>query len=310
MIVLIGIPSEPPLAMVKYELDRLGAPNILFNQRKFDACDLRVKFQNGTLHGVLRIEALEVPLEKIEGAYARPMDDTQLPELGNEQAHSHRFNHCRSLHELLICWLEIAPGRMINRPSAMGSNSSKPYQAQLIRRYGFQIPETLISNDPDEVLAFWQCHGRLIYKSISGVRSIVMEMTPDMVDRLGFIRWCPTQFQQYVQGFDVRVHTIGHQVFATKAHSTATDYRYSGRQGSDMKLEPYQLPSQWEQRCLELSHGIGLAFAGIDLKITPEGEVYCFEVNPCPAYSFYEQNTGQPIAAAVAGYLAGRNGRE
>jgi hypothetical protein len=31
-----------------------------------------------------------------------------------------------------------------------------------------------------------------------------------------------------------------------------------------------------------MADGLGLAFAGIDLKLTPDGEVYCFEVNPCP----------------------------
>ena len=34
-----------------------------------------------------------------------------------------------------------------------------------------------------------------------------------------------------------------------------------------------------------------LEFAGIDLKVTPDNEVYCFEVNPCPAFSYYENNT-------------------
>jgi hypothetical protein len=28
-------------------------------------------------------------------------------------------------------------------------------------------------------------------------------------------------------------------------------------------------------------------------------------VNPSPAFSYYELHTGQPIAAAIAGYLAG-----
>jgi hypothetical protein len=49
----------------------------------------------------------------------------------------------------------------------------------------------------------------------------------------------------------------------------------------------------------------GLAIAGIDLKVTRDNRVYCFEVNPSPAYSYYESNTGQPISSAVADYLAG-----
>jgi hypothetical protein len=33
-------------------------------------------------------------------------------------------------------------------------------------------------------------------------------------------------------------------------------------------------------------------------------EVFRCEVNPCPAFSFCECNTGQPIAASLARYLA------
>ena len=56
----------------------------------------------------------------------------------------------------------------------------------------------------------------------------------------------------------------------------------------------------------ERARGLGLDFAGIDLKLSPDGRVYCFEVNPCPAYSYYQDHAGQPIARAVAFYLAGR----
>jgi glutathione synthase/RimK-type ligase-like ATP-grasp enzyme len=48
---------------------------------------------------------------------------------------------------------------------------------------------------------------------------------------------------------------------------------------------------------------MGLGFAGIDLKITPDDEIYCFEVNPSPAFSYYESNTGQRISEGVAAAL-------
>jgi len=47
-----------------------------------------------------------------------------------------------------------------------------------------------------------------------------------------------------------------------------------------------------------------LHFTGIDLRVTDGGEWYCFEVNPAPAFSYYEKHTGQRIAAAVAHFLA------
>jgi glutathione synthase/RimK-type ligase-like ATP-grasp enzyme len=66
-----------------------------------------------------------------------------------------------------------------------------------------------------------------------------------------------------------------------------------------------ELSDELAEMCVRLAEGLGLAFTGIDLKITPDNRVYCFEVNPSPAFSYYEANTGQPIARAVAEYLAG-----
>jgi len=187
----------------------------------------------------------------------------------------------------------------------MASNGSKPYQAQLIREHGFLTPETLITNDPDLVRGFRAQHGRVIYKSISGVRSIVQELSDTDDARLDRIRWCPTQFQAFVDGTNVRVHTIGNEAFATAIRSEATDYRYAQRQSSEAaELREVVLSEELAKQCIELSRSLGLEFAGIDLKITPEDVVYCFEVNPSPAFSYYEGNTGQPISTAVARRLA------
>jgi glutathione synthase/RimK-type ligase-like ATP-grasp enzyme len=187
----------------------------------------------------------------------------------------------------------------------MGSNCSKPYQAQLIRKHGFRIPETLITNDPELVRDFCNRSGRIIFKSMSGVRSIVQTLDEEHFEHLDAIRWCPVQFQAFVEGTNVRVHVVGTRVFATAIDTNATDYRYAHRQGSEAQLRSTELPDEWEDRCVTLARALGLDFAGIDLKITPDGQVYCFEVNPSPAFSYYESHTGQPIARAVAQYLAG-----
>ena len=48
---------------------------------------------------------------------------------------------------------------------------------------------------------------------------------------------------------------------------------------------------------------IGLLVAGIDLRRTVNGEWYCFEANPSPGFTFYEQATGWPMADAIAQLL-------
>jgi len=306
MILLCGIPSEPPLALVAKALEMREAPFVLFNQRAFANAAIGFELSGGRAKGSLQVNGADYPLDDIAGVYTRLMDYRRLPELAGVPETADAYRYCAALNDTLSRWCEISDARVVNRMAPMGSNSSKPYQAQLIKQYGFYVPETLITNNPDHVLAFRERHKRIIYKSISGVRSIVQTFEDADMARFPSLRWCPTQFQQFVDGFDVRVHVVGTKVFATKINSNATDYRYARAQaGEAAELTAMEIPDNVAQGCINLAAGLGLAFAGIDLKFAPEGEVYCFEVNPSPGYSYFEANSGQPIAQAVADYLIG-----
>ncbi|HMS17347.1 MAG TPA: ATP-grasp domain-containing protein [Planctomycetota bacterium] len=304
MILLYGIPSEPPLRLVTEAVRRMGVPHVFLNQRRSVSGSLRLDVSEPALSGRLEMDGQTVDLVEVTGVYARPMDDTLLPELRREPANSRLRIEVRALHQLLFAWTEVAPGMVINRPSAMVSNGCKPYQARLISEAGIEVPTTLVTNDPREVLDFRHRFGRIIFKSISGARSIVREFREEDRSRLHHLKTCPVQFQEWIDGDDVRVHVVGDQVFAVLAQSEATDYRYAGRFGADLRMSPLELPPSFASRCIELSQRLGLTFSGIDFKRTPDGRFVCFEVNPCPAFSFYEEHTGQPIAAAVAELLA------
>ncbi|MFF3456799.1 RimK family alpha-L-glutamate ligase [Streptomyces sp. NPDC002730] len=186
----------------------------------------------------------------------------------------------------------------------MASNASKPYQAQLIARFGFLVPDTLITSDPDEVRLFRERHGRVVYKSVSGIRSVVRELTAADEPRLHLVRGLPTQFQAYVPGHDIRVHVVGRQTYAAQVTSGAIDYRYSVGDGGQTSLSRADLPDAVARRCVRLAAMLGLPFAGIDLRRRPDGSWVCFEVNTMPAYSYYEARAGLPISAALVRLLA------
>lgn len=305
MILLCGIPSETPLRMVADHLETLGLPYTWFNQRRARDYALDWEVVAGDVRGELRLGDQLQRLEDIIGVYVRLMDDRILPELAGEPEGSTARRRCRAVHDALFNWYEIAPTRVVNRAEPQGSNSSKPYQAQLIVRHGFWVPETLVTNQPDLVRQFQRQHGEVVFKSISGVRSIVRRMTDDDLRRLERIRWCPVQFQAFVPGTNVRVHTIGKRAFATEILTDVTDYRYAHQQEGRTTLRATELPDNVIDACLRLAADLRLPFTGIDLKVTPDGRVYCFEVNPSPAFSYFEAHTGQPIALALARYLGG-----
>lgn len=308
MILFCGIPSEPPLRLAIEAAREAGVPHLVFNQREAQFSDLCLDVERGEVTGVLRYRGTDHLLQGFTGVYTRLTDWRTLPEnnpvLGAAPDPG-RVEHSRLVHEALAEWIELAPCRVLNRAWAMASNSSKPYQTRIIAGEGFLVPPTLVTNDPSQVRGFLDEHGRAVYKSVSSVRSIVRELRPDDLDRLDRVRHLPTQFQGYIPGTNVRVHVVGEEVFATRIESNAVDYRYAGRDGDEARMSPAELPADVRGRCVQLSQRLDLPLCGIDLKVTPGGEWYCFEVNPSPAYSCYEESTGQPISRAIVAWLSG-----
>lgn len=307
MIVLCGIPSEAPLCAVIDAAERLGVDHVVFNQRQSQYCDMGLRSNGQHCGGSLLVSGDPVPIDQIRGVFVRLMDLQALPDLarrGRWNAVRPSMQRAVAFQGAFVEWLEIAACRVLNRPGRMASNMSKPYQALRIRRCGFRTPVTMITNDPDRVREFAAAHGRVIYKSISSIRSIVQELTDERMSELDFVRALPTQFQEYVPGIDIRVHTVGPHAFATEMRSEAVDYRYAASEGGTVTLTACDLPEAVVDRCLSLSAELELPLAGIDLRRTPDGVYYCFEVNPSPAYTYYEEHTGQPIAESIVRYLA------
>lgn len=214
----------------------------------------------------------------------------------------------RSLLTSMWEFVDSLPGLIVNRRQASHTNMSKPYQQRLIADHAFLVPKTLVTMLPEEARAFYEeCQGRVIYKSISADRSIVRRLTPGDFGRLEQIRFCPIQLQEMVPGVDLRIHTVGDRLFATEILSDGADYRYVERESGQRSMRAVELDPALHGRCLELAKALGLTLSGIDLRRTPGGAYYCFEVNTSPGFPFFENQTGQRIGDAVADLLcAGR----
>jgi glutathione synthase/RimK-type ligase-like ATP-grasp enzyme len=305
VILVCGIPTEAPLRLVLEAAQELGVDHALLNQREAPWSHLELAAAGGSLRGRLVLRGREIPLESVRGVYLRLMDHARLPEqdaLRQPAGDPEAAARGAFLQQTLVDWLEVATCRVMNRARAMASNVSKPYQAQLVARCGFAVPETLVTNDPDEARAFWRRHRRVVFKSISAVRSIVRELRDEDAERFARLRFLPTQFQTWVEGVDVRVHVAGDEVFATEVESDAIDYRYpTGDQATE--LRPTALPAGVERRCRALARLLDLPLCGIDLRRGPAGRWTCFEVNPSPAFSYYQGHTSQPISHAIVRWL-------
>jgi glutathione synthase/RimK-type ligase-like ATP-grasp enzyme len=293
MLVVFGSGEDSCIQLVVEAALGLGLEHRLIDQRTLDHDHLLLEVGRSEVSCVARIADEVVDLEDARGVYARPLG---IGDSARSRAFSAGFTE----------WLDLADTLVVNRPISMRSNASKPFQCQLIAEAGFAVPDTLVSNDPDEVRAFADLHGRVIFKSTSGIRSIVTELDAPRLAGLEGVRALPTQFQAYVDGVDRRVHVVGDDVFATEMRTDAIDYRYANRDAAAVSHEPVELDEATASRCRALSTLLDLPLCGIDLRLRPDGSHVCFEVNPMPAFSYYESNTGQPIARSLVEFLAGR----
>ena len=306
IVLLWGVPQDPPLASAYEALQARGCPVVLFDQRKIAGMrvDLLVKSSADGKTGItgqLLFDGTAHDVASIRSLYQRPLDPTGLPSVRAAGADSPPARHAASVEEGLTAWADLAPILVLNRPAAMFANGSKPFQSAWLASLGFNVPETLITTDSAAVLDFWKEHKEVIYKSISSTRSIVSRLRPEHTERLEHLSACPTQFQQYIPGVEHRAHVVGDDIFACRISSDADDYRYAQ---TPADMTPCELPTDIAELCKTAAAAMKLSLAGFDLRCTPEGRWYCFEVNPSPGFPFFDVNRNPSIAEAVASLLA------
>lgn len=306
MILVSGILADRMIEWMCLRLDALGYEYLFLDEMQFPAA-FPMTWEAGPagISGSVMAGTQPVDLAAITGVYARYVDRRDPEDVGELSQQEHQL--AQAEYRLsLIQLFDLLPCVVVNRARSSTSNDSKLYQRLAIEAFGFLTPRTLVTTIPDEALAFAEaCQGQVIYKSLSGVRSIVQPFSAADPSRLNLLPNCPTQFQEYVNGVDIRVHTVGDEAIATEIVSEASDYRYAARQGLEASLQPTELPPDIAAACVGLARALGLVVAGIDLRRIADGRFYCFEVNPSPAFVYYERMAGQPISEAVAKLLRG-----
>jgi hypothetical protein len=204
---------------------------------------------------------------------------------------------------------------------------NKPHQLGIAQRLGLEIPETLVTNDPEAVRAFARRAGPVITKMLvqpaatgpaaDGEASVVFTtaMTEADLAELEGLELCPMIFQQQIANqLDVRVTLAGHRVFAAALDRSALDRSALGGGELDWRRQsyaedvapswaPYDLPRPVADRLIALADHFGLDYGAADLIVTPDGRHVFLELNASGAFAFLGAGHAGPIAAAIAELL-------
>jgi hypothetical protein len=299
MILLWGLLEDDPMDLAHAALHSAAAEFYFLDHQKILSADIECRIgPPGPCSCILTDGAEMIDLTNVKAAYVRGFNLLDYPELKGKDYGDPMVVRAAGFERQLINWLDSSAALLLNRSEPSASNNSKPFQLSVIEQVGFRIPQTLITNDAETARKFLSENCDSVYKSISGVRSIVRKISDARLESLQDVRWCPTLFQRVVPGTNYRAHVIGTNVLAVRIESTELDYRY-GR----TSMNCVELPPDVARRCVDLTRRLGLEFSGIDLMRTPDDHWYCFEVNPSPGYSYFERASGAPISAVLAKFL-------
>lgn len=206
----------------------------------------------------------------------------------------------------------------LNHPYANRLARNKPLQLALAAREGLSVPETKITDDPEEIRASYRrWDGQMVAKLVGGqiVAPEVEEqyvvfttlVEEDDLHSDAALVACPAVYQRRVEkAFDLRVTVVGERLFACRIDSQesergAVDWRHAGY--GALPIHPWELDGDIAAKCLRLMRRLGLDLAGLDLIVTPQGETIFLEVNAMGQWLWVQEATGMPIASAIVDRL-------
>lgn len=213
--------------------------------------------------------------------------------------------------QALYGMLYSASTRWMNHPRNADQARYKPWQLRIAHLSGFAVPPTVITTAPRVAQQFAEEYRRVVVKSASGPPLGEPELAlpttligPD-TDFSG-VAAGPALLQRYIpKSADIRLTCVGSRLFAARKRSAPgqVDGRY-GDTGHSWQTVP--VPERIVKSVHEYLALSGLAYAAFDFAEDAEGLWWFLECNQSGQFGFVELETGQPIAEAIALWLAPR----
>lgn len=174
------------------------------------------------------------------------------------------------------------------------------------RLKGIPVPDTLFTNDPNEVRNFFESHDKVIYKPVTrGGKPYIMNDSDLTESSLAKLSTAPVQFQEYINGVDLRVYVLnGDVITAIRYESEHFSFKLDIEDGIDVDVSPATISSAIEDTVTRAAEVAGLEFAAADVRRRPDGSHVLLELNESPRFASAELKADQDIVDILADYFA------
>lgn len=311
MILLVTNKRDITTDFIVLELRRRGLAFHRLNSEDLPSAALR--FRPWPDQGwELNIDGDALVLRDVSAAYYRRPGAPEATAANDAATRDYLANEWSAVTRSLWNALE---GRWLSSPFAILRAEDKPRQLTLATSLGFDIPDTLISNDFESASTFVADGGAigkplrhsLVERGENGEVLFTVRLDPlKPMDREA-VSLAPVIYQREVRkAYDVRATVIGDRIFAAAIHSqdhsdTEVDWRSGTR--LDLQHEAIELPQPVVEKCLALTKALDLRYGAIDLVADLAGRHWFLEINPNGQWAWIERRTGLPLAAAIVDEL-------
>lgn len=204
---------------------------------------------------------------------------------------------------------------VINSPRSLELAIDKHLSLCHLAAAGLPVPHTLVCQDAAAARDAWRkLGGRCVLKPLFGSRGrgLVLITEPADLDvalppegddgRLGGVFY----MQEFLphHGWDVRILTVGREVFAMRRVAAAGDWRTNLSCGG--RGEAFEPPKAWVDLARWAAAALGADLAGVDIIPTTDGRVVVVEVNGVPGWRGLEAATRRDVTRAVAEFIESR----
>lgn len=193
-------------------------------------------------------------------------------------------------YNFVDCW----DGKVVCAPQKQNNNESKLYQLNTSLKASSRDKNISIGKSNvlkgKRALEHLSNNKSFIVKSLSGIRSIVVDEKEFKTWHLASINNLPVLFQEKVSGNDLRVHIVNGNVYGKLSLTKdEVDYRYDSNFFSLQDFHDFS--DELKQFCIDVTQYEGNPLMGIDFIKTDSGYVV-LEANPSPGWSAYHECNG------------------
>ncbi|MGH3439744.1 MAG: ATP-grasp ribosomal peptide maturase [Sciscionella sp.] len=312
-VVVLTHTFDPTADKVVDELNRRGVPVFRCDAAEFpETLSVGAELRDGHWSGQLQTVRRRVELDQVTGIYYRRPTTFEFHRGLSEDERRWAAIQARLGFGGLLASLD----QWLNHPHRIGYAEYKPVQLRRAVACGLRVPRTLITNDPERARAFVAGVGDAVYKPFGGAGVsdedgfryvFTTRVTADQCADQNIARTMHT-FQEWVpKKYEVRMTVVDGRVFAARIDAASDAAHVDWR--SDYHAISYatvEIPDVVRSGVSALLDSLGLRFGALDFIVTLDGEFVFLECNPNGQWAWIEDETGMPIAAALADALEGR----